>query len=374
MKTQDIAPGNGPEALEALLAAKAFEELDAQEQAYALLHVDSPEEYASMRAFLLQLGDLDAGPLKARPESKEALMAMFASEEKGGAVVWLNSLWAGLWQPERSFVSQPAFAVAFGAVALILAGVFFFPSSEEQASFAEAKPMENNLEPSIPTHEYADELDARDSEVADGGGEAEALLQTQENETAAGNADEALTFKDDVEEDAQYAFSENQEPPALAMVPGQDLLVDFERADNVSLTDDDSDFNDFRLREEAISLDLDEEEVSLEAAGDVMENKMAADQEVQATELQYSFADTSLDSTAQPTTVSPVDAYMYNSYAPDEIAQLSAVTIEAAATTATAGSTELSSRGLEVTFAAPAPVGTPVNQYKDLLELMHTAW
>ncbi|NNE56464.1 MAG: hypothetical protein HKN32_10615, partial [Flavobacteriales bacterium] len=82
-----------PEDIESLLLHKEYVELYPEEKKFVLEHMDSIEEYDSMRKTLLSIQQTEGpGRIEPREGMKEALLAEFASERRGGFVIWLNSL------------------------------------------------------------------------------------------------------------------------------------------------------------------------------------------------------------------------------------------------------------------------------------------
>lgn len=107
-----------PDDIESLLLSKKFDELGSDEKEFVLNHVDSEEEYESMRKMLRDiLEQQDYSALPEPPASIKAnLLAEFAQEKKGGFAIWLNSLFA---MPEKPWYAQNG--VKYG---LVLAGMF----------------------------------------------------------------------------------------------------------------------------------------------------------------------------------------------------------------------------------------------------------
>ncbi len=136
-----------PEDIESLLLHKQFHELYPEEKEFILQHIETPEEYDSLRKTLFELRDAanDGTWLEPDASLKKDLMAQFASEEKGGFRIWLNSLFT--W-PDVQWYRQPALRVAF-AGACVLLGVLFFINYDknEPTEFAENRKTETQQTP-----------------------------------------------------------------------------------------------------------------------------------------------------------------------------------------------------------------------------------
>lgn len=117
-----------PEDLESLLLHKQFEELYPEEKEFVLKHMDSPEEYASMRNTLLAVVDdsESAQPLKPKSATKKSLMREFQTGEKGGISIWLNSLFL---QCQRK--PQLAFGFLATVVIIVVAAFWFLPANDK---------------------------------------------------------------------------------------------------------------------------------------------------------------------------------------------------------------------------------------------------
>jgi len=140
-----------PEDIESLLLHKQFHELYPEEKEFILQHIETPEEYDSLRKTLFELRDAanDGTWLEPDASLKKDLMSQFASEEKGGFRIWLNSLFA--W-PDVQWYRQPALRVAF-AGACVLLGVLFFINYDknEPVEFAENRKVEEQKSPETDT-------------------------------------------------------------------------------------------------------------------------------------------------------------------------------------------------------------------------------
>ena len=373
MRTSNIAPGSGPEALEDLMANKPFDALNAEERAYALEHVDSPEEYESMRGFLLQVTDLDAGPLKARPQTKEDLLALFVKEEKAGATVWLNTLWSALWVPKQSFTRQPAFAVALGAVALLVVSVMLFPSTETNLDLAEAHteaPSESSA-PSTSTETTPSE---------------ESKPSIQENEQASPPPESTPetpstvvteSLQEDVDEEKYFSVEETDNF-GLADIPATDQAPvvasgNAEVSGDALALEENKDFDVDQKTVESLGDPLAREREADYRSDEVVTEAKVIASEDKAELQQFNYADTSLDSTAQPMVISGADMSLSNTF--DATANdIQLLEVESVAMSASAPSQEMGTRGLEVSFVPSPVVGQPVAPYKDLFDLLYTAW
>lgn len=127
-----------PEDIESLLLNKAFEDLYPEEKEFVLRHVETAEEYESLRKTIFELHKNTDGEDWLEPDSKlkKELLAEFASEEKSGFRIWLNSLF---YQREKTWYRQPAW-LALGGVCILIGLLFFVNSGKQQTvDFAENK-------------------------------------------------------------------------------------------------------------------------------------------------------------------------------------------------------------------------------------------
>lgn len=140
-----------PEDIESLLLHKQFHELYPEEKEFILQHIETPEEYDSLRKTLFELRDAanDGTWLEPDASLKKDLMAQFASEEKGGFRIWLNSLFT--W-PDVQWYRQPALRVAFAGACVVI-GVLFFINYDknEPTEFAENRKTETQQTPKADT-------------------------------------------------------------------------------------------------------------------------------------------------------------------------------------------------------------------------------
>lgn len=153
-----------PEDLESLLLHKQFHELYPEEKAFVLKHMDSPEEYESMRQTLFELRNAASQGDWLQPDAsiKKALLAEFASEKKGSFRVWLNALFA---RPQVSWYRQPALQLAF-VVLVITTGVWLLVSNNsQQPSIAELN--DNTPKEAISTASTQDTLEIQDHVFAE---------------------------------------------------------------------------------------------------------------------------------------------------------------------------------------------------------------
>ncbi len=113
-----------PEDIESLLMHKQFNELYDDEKEFVLQHVKNEEEYNSLRSMLFTLHDasLQDEWLEPDPSIKKALLKEFASEKKGGFMVWLNGIFV---MPEITWYRRPAFQVAFATAIILIASIWF---------------------------------------------------------------------------------------------------------------------------------------------------------------------------------------------------------------------------------------------------------
>ncbi|MBP8823339.1 MAG: hypothetical protein KBH07_06825 [Flavobacteriales bacterium] len=122
-----------PEDLEHLMLERSFDELLAEERAYALRHLKDRSEYERMRT-LLQLVQqhrhASTGPLDSDPAVRERVLHAFRARTKPGWRIWLNSVGGTLLPQRPADYWRPA--LALGVVALVAITVVRFANSGEQ--------------------------------------------------------------------------------------------------------------------------------------------------------------------------------------------------------------------------------------------------
>jgi hypothetical protein len=125
-----------PEDIESLLMHKQFHELYEEERQFVLQHLGSEEEYESLRKTLFELHNVSAKEqwLEPDPSIRKALLAEFASEEKGGFKIWLNSLFNGI---SLDWMRRPAFGVAFATACIAGAVVLLITNRSEEKNIAQ---------------------------------------------------------------------------------------------------------------------------------------------------------------------------------------------------------------------------------------------
>ncbi len=132
-----------PEDIESLLMHKQFNELFEEERNFILQHVEGEEEYESLRKTLYELHNVafESELIDPDPSIKAAIMKEFASERKGGFMVWLNSLFSF---PEVIWYKQPAFKLALVSACIIGISFLFVYNRNSETSIAENKSVEEN--------------------------------------------------------------------------------------------------------------------------------------------------------------------------------------------------------------------------------------
>lgn len=134
-----------PEDIESLLMHKQFNELFEEERNFILQHVEGEKEYESLRKTLYELHNVafESELIDPDPSIKAAIMKEFASERKGGFMVWLNSLFAF---PEVIWYKQPAFRLALVSACIIGVSFLFVYNINSETSIAENKSaIENSI-------------------------------------------------------------------------------------------------------------------------------------------------------------------------------------------------------------------------------------
>ncbi|MCB0762358.1 MAG: hypothetical protein KDC12_12600 [Flavobacteriales bacterium] len=149
-----------PEDIESLLLNKRFDELYPEEEAFVLEHLDSPDEYETMRRTLLELEQIDwsENQIQPRRDIRRTLLAEFKSERRGGFVFWLNSLFAmpesGRWYQNRGL----QLALGLLIIALISSLLLFRPTPGHH--LADRSPEHSNAERTVePISDSLERLD-----------------------------------------------------------------------------------------------------------------------------------------------------------------------------------------------------------------------
>lgn len=130
-----------PEDLEHLMLERSFDELLAEEQAFALRHLQGRAEYERMRALLHQVQQQSRASQNqdADPAVRERVLAAFRARQQPGWRIWLNSVGAFLLPMQPAAYWRPA--LALGLVAVATFTVVHFSTKHDQAkTLAEVKP------------------------------------------------------------------------------------------------------------------------------------------------------------------------------------------------------------------------------------------
>ena len=135
-----------PEDIESLLLHKQFHELYPEEKEFVLRHLESEQEYESMRSVLMELKNISSNDEWLEPDAsiKKNLMKEFSSEKKSRFVIWLNSLFAF---PDRPWYSQRGVQIAFGV--FILGFLLLRYAGENQSTLQFAEKNNSSSENSV---------------------------------------------------------------------------------------------------------------------------------------------------------------------------------------------------------------------------------
>lgn len=150
-----------PEDIESLLMHKQFNELYEEEKEFVLQHVKNEEEYNSLRSMLFTLHDQSFQDewLEPDPSIKKNLMKEFASEKKGGFLVWLNGIFA---MPEITWYRRPAVQWSFAAVLILIGGIWFFKLNrdvdQDLASLENGKTKSDTISSGLDNNLFAENL------------------------------------------------------------------------------------------------------------------------------------------------------------------------------------------------------------------------
>ena len=133
---------------EYLIIQKQYHELREDERAELAEWVQSQEDYDRIRRVLLELHDDQDEWLEPDASIKKNLMRKFASEEKGGRLIWLNSVFLA---PGEPLFKQPILRYGIAAACVIGLVVFFISPKGTQPEFAEQAETSTNR----PSSEWA---------------------------------------------------------------------------------------------------------------------------------------------------------------------------------------------------------------------------
>ncbi|MCO5273876.1 MAG: hypothetical protein M9900_03030 [Flavobacteriales bacterium] len=130
-----------PEDLEHLMLERPFDELLAEEQVFALRHLQDRAEYERMRALLHQVQQQRKVTQNrdADPAVRERVLAAFRAEQQPRWRIWLNGVGAFLLPGQSAAYWRPA--LALGLVAVVVITVVRLSTRHDQAKvLAEARP------------------------------------------------------------------------------------------------------------------------------------------------------------------------------------------------------------------------------------------
>lgn len=194
-----------PEDIESLLLHKQFNELYPEEKEFILQHIETPEEYESLRKTLFDLRDASQQGEWLEPDAslKKDLMAQFVTEEKGGFRVWLNSLF--VW-PDVQWYRQPALRVAFAGACVIAVAVFFINYNDSTPQNTLAENAIKNSEPTDSNKEQEETKPEEKNLFAENIQQKE--LPAAPKVSSAVNESRLFDAKDDVSDDINYAHED----------------------------------------------------------------------------------------------------------------------------------------------------------------------
>lgn len=140
---------------EYLIIQKQYHELRDDERAALAEWVQSQEDYDRIRRVLLELHDDQEEWLEPDASIKKNLMRKFASEEKGGRLIWLNSV---LFAPGEPLFKQPILRYGLAAACVMGLAVFFLSPDTKQPEIAQQAETSNNASSSEWTAAAADSV------------------------------------------------------------------------------------------------------------------------------------------------------------------------------------------------------------------------
>lgn len=185
-----------PEDLEHLMLERGFDELLAEERAFALRHLNDRGEYERMRALLLLVQDhrhTTSGPPEADTAVREHVLHTFRMGHQPTWRIWLNSIGAFLLPEKPAAYWRPALALA--VVALVgVALVRLTLPGEPAKVLAEAKPLPAAATDQVPPAQAPAPQPAQATEPTSANGIVDNPMPTEAAamETSAADDDAAL--------------------------------------------------------------------------------------------------------------------------------------------------------------------------------------
>jgi len=172
-----------PEDLEHLMLNKSFDQLLPDEKQFVEQHVDSVEEYESMRALLLEIIEISEvrTSIKPNPAIRKRLIKQFKAAETKKAI-W--------WQSLNPFVGDMTWGKALIPIAAVAIIAFFvlnplLNGETEKGRMAERieKTVEQNKKDNLETEEAITEIDlnAADTESVEDVESDEEIMEENEN-------------------------------------------------------------------------------------------------------------------------------------------------------------------------------------------------
>lgn len=367
-----------PEDIESLMMHKTFEELYPEEKTFILEHLDSSDEYESMRKTLLTVmaASNDHDRIVADPAIKESLLAEFGTQKRGGFTIWLNSTLAWLAPPKIEWYRKPAFQMAFASIALLV-GFFVFSPAEEVRFADAAKPGEETTtnEAPVKSENEIKAITTTEDEVPEG------LLAEEPAEGALENVEgvDNLIF---TPEENHFAATDNS---VTDFNGNNESILEWDLADG------DVEAEDLAIAKveinEVLELDADriEEEVRerKEVTESVTEDFAFNKVEEELDKVDDVIVTTEKTSTraATPAMVDDValemseirDDAVGNMIGEIENVTLSSVEVAADAGIATGSNADFEGEALFSKKTAGVPVQASTRKYKDLIDLLYTA-
>jgi hypothetical protein len=140
-----------PEDIESLLLHKQFNELYPEEKEFVLRHIESQDEYESLRKTLFEVHNSsnDSDWLEPDHSLKRDLMAEFAREKRGGFFIWLNTLFSMPTVSDIPWFRRPAFQVAMVSVLVFTGGLFWYNAQKNETTMAEVQDNQHHIEPTV---------------------------------------------------------------------------------------------------------------------------------------------------------------------------------------------------------------------------------
>lgn len=238
------------EDIESLLLHKRFEDLYPEEKEFVLRHIETPDEYESLRHTLFELhkASKDESWIEPDVRLKEDLLAQFPTEESGGFKIWLNTLFfsqSGSWYRRPAYLS--IVAMVFIGVTLLF---FMNPNDSTKTEFAETKTTEvahpSDSAVAAASQEKAEDILNQPTVMPDSAEEYNAEQIIELNRTSVQSA---------IVQRKKSALLSQQESPAMVQLDTADIApsVDSDMGEKEAIIAEDAAVSEFTQVHEKVS-------------------------------------------------------------------------------------------------------------------------